>query len=363
MAGSSQEDRISQLFTQGEELETACEFEKVVDIAKEILKIDGSNVRALLLGAGSLVSKGEESDDKLAREWYLKAIELEPDDGFDKFFAFAQIAEGSEAIDLYERGIRLLDKAITRLNKGEEKDKLKGDKFEAVRSLVEVHISDVQGNIYLNKARELILKLLKEDGNNFMSYDIFLLAQVYDKLGPKYKSEIHELCEAATRRALTEEAENVSEEKLGIFLSKFASFCLDYQFFNTAKHIINRLGLVGGKTADYLSLKAMFYRLRCDRMLKKAHFYTDSCLELIEDLEEEGEADSLDEVKETMEELKSSTPLKLNKMFADKSETNGNKPISAKRYQKLLEGEKKRIVELCKLDIGSDEPQAMDIEN
>jgi hypothetical protein len=78
-----------------------------------------------------------------------------------------------------------LDKAITRLNKGEEKEKLKGDKLEAVRSLVEVYISDVQGNIYLNKAKELILKLLKEEGNRFTSYDVFLLAQVYDKLGPK----------------------------------------------------------------------------------------------------------------------------------------------------------------------------------
>jgi hypothetical protein len=132
-------------------------------------------------------------------------------------------------------------------------------------------------------------------------------------------------------------------------------------------------------------------------MLKKAHFYADSCLELIEDLEDEGEADSLDEVKETMEELKNNTPEKLSKLFADKSESNGveaekvdddedadddddaddseadsddesefplaSKPVSAKRYQKLLEGEKKKIVELCKLDIGSDEPQDMDIEN
>jgi len=117
--------------------------------------------------------------------------------------------------------------------------------------------------------------------------------------------------------------------------------------------------------------------------------------QVIEDLEEEGEADFLDEVKETMEELKNNTPEKLSKLFADKSPSNGvevdkvendedadddaddseadsddesefplaSKPVSAKRYQKLLDGEKKKIFELCKLDIGSDEPQDMDIEN
>ena len=48
---------IAELFAQVEELETAMEFDKVVEVAKEILKLDGSNVRALLLGAGGLVSK------------------------------------------------------------------------------------------------------------------------------------------------------------------------------------------------------------------------------------------------------------------------------------------------------------------
>ena len=92
------------------------------------------------------------------------------------------------AIELYERGLRILDSEITRLNKGEEKDKLKQERIEALRSVTEVYISDMTGTVYLNKARDLIFKLLKDESNLYSSYDVFLLAQVYDKLGKKYKS-------------------------------------------------------------------------------------------------------------------------------------------------------------------------------
>ena len=132
--------------------------------------------------------QGDESSEQEARQWYEKAIELEPDDGYEKFFALAQLNEGALAIELYERGLRILDSEITRLNKGDEKDKLKQERVEAWRSLAEVYISDLSGMVYLNKARDLILKLLKDESNVHNSYDVFLLAQVFDKLGRKYKS-------------------------------------------------------------------------------------------------------------------------------------------------------------------------------
>ena len=112
-------------------------------------------------------------------------------------------------------------------------------------------------------------------------------------------------------------------------------------------------------------------------------------------MEEEGEAEGTEEVKDTMEEIKKTTPQKLPKLFSTENseEPNGDhvednngveteeddedsaedsddddefpvarKPISAKRHQKLLEAEKKKVFELCKKDINAIEGQEMDVE-
>jgi hypothetical protein len=132
--------------------------------------------------------QASEKDDTMAKEWYTKAIELEPNKGYGKYFAYAQLTDGMAAVDLYTKGLSVLEKELGNLNPSEDEfTKLNADKIDALRSQVEVYIADLSDKASLQRAREMTHSLLKDQEEKFKPYDIFLLAKIYDKMGRKNK--------------------------------------------------------------------------------------------------------------------------------------------------------------------------------
>ena len=47
-----------------------------------------------------------------AREWFLKAVQVQPDLGCDKFWYLGQLSGGKEAVEYYRRGVQVGEKEV-----------------------------------------------------------------------------------------------------------------------------------------------------------------------------------------------------------------------------------------------------------
>nr|ACO14735.1 TPR repeat-containing protein YDR161W [Caligus clemensi] len=76
-------------------------------LLQEALALDNDHPKALELSSFLLLEAGEVEK---AIEFLNKAIRVQPEEGYEKYFTLAQLSSGQESLDIYQKGITLLSR-------------------------------------------------------------------------------------------------------------------------------------------------------------------------------------------------------------------------------------------------------------
>ncbi|XP_029927501.1 probable assembly chaperone of rpl4 isoform X2 [Myripristis murdjan] len=100
---------VPQLLEKTEECMDSFDFEMASRFCQRALDLESTNLQALDM-LGHIYS--ELGDTPKAKEIFLRAVALSPDEGHSKFMYLGQIHTGQEAVDHYLRGIQVLLSAL-----------------------------------------------------------------------------------------------------------------------------------------------------------------------------------------------------------------------------------------------------------
>ncbi|XP_071396522.1 uncharacterized protein [Centroberyx affinis] len=106
---TSEKYSVQQLLEKTEECMDSFEFEMAGRFCQRALDLESTNLQALDM-LGHIYS--EQGDTQKAKEVFLRAVELSPDEGHSKYMYLGQIHTGKEAVDYYTRGIQVIVSAL-----------------------------------------------------------------------------------------------------------------------------------------------------------------------------------------------------------------------------------------------------------
>ena len=134
------------LVEQAEKAMEACQPALGVKFVERALESDASNPKLYELLAQCHLEAIEDDPLPKARNALAKAIELQPESGFEKFLLMGQLSVASEAIGYYETGTRLLMDRIAAINGStvdeDEKKLLMFKLGSALCSMAEIYLTD-----------------------------------------------------------------------------------------------------------------------------------------------------------------------------------------------------------------------------
>jgi len=116
------------------------EYETAYAFCKRALEIDGANVEVLEQTGFVQVELG---NLWAAKEHYLKAVELQPESGFEKYMCLGQLSGEMDAIQCFQRGVELMEKQKKTLGLGSDEAKILSNKIAAALcSMTEIYLTD-----------------------------------------------------------------------------------------------------------------------------------------------------------------------------------------------------------------------------
>jgi len=104
---------LEEILSKAEEFMNEYKYELAQKFCQRALEMDNDNVRALELSGSLLLEMGEIDS---ARHCYGRAVVVQPDIGHSKYMTLAQLFTGSEAKNIYVKGIEVLTNAITQVD-------------------------------------------------------------------------------------------------------------------------------------------------------------------------------------------------------------------------------------------------------
>jgi len=156
------------------------EFELALKFCEKALSIEPNNVNVLETSGNVCAEMG---DIENAKHYFLQAVQLQPDKGHVKYLYLGQISQGSEAVQYYERAIKVMTDCIefhennmqevneTNMQAENEKSLTKKDISSVYCSLAELYMTDC---CMEENAEEICEKYCKQavelDGDNFDAY-------------------------------------------------------------------------------------------------------------------------------------------------------------------------------------------------
>ena len=136
-----------------------CELETAYQYVKKALDIDPKHAEALEIMASVQMEMG---NSESAKNIYIKLAEINPNEGFSKYMCLAQLSDGIEAVNFYQKGIELMlieyekqsnenkqqastsSRASAELDDEEESGKVtKSDISTAYGSIAEIYLTDL----------------------------------------------------------------------------------------------------------------------------------------------------------------------------------------------------------------------------
>ncbi|KAL5971746.1 putative assembly chaperone of rpl4 [Taenia solium] len=126
----------------------------------------GLTIEALQSSAFLLLDEGEFEE---AKENLLKAVQLSPNEGYEKYMYLAQISGGSEAVDLYRKGIGIMNRSLEGTDgaASSPKDKLRRALSNAYCAISDLYTTDLCDEPEAESScREAIEKATETDESN-----------------------------------------------------------------------------------------------------------------------------------------------------------------------------------------------------
>ncbi|VDK33349.1 unnamed protein product [Taenia asiatica] len=126
----------------------------------------GLTIEALQSSAFLLLDEGKFEE---AKENLQKAVQLSPDEGYEKYMYLAQISEGSEAVDLYRKGIGIINRSLEATDGAASslKDKLRRALSNAYCAISDLYTTDLCDEPEAESScREAIEKATETDESN-----------------------------------------------------------------------------------------------------------------------------------------------------------------------------------------------------
>ncbi|XP_017281945.1 probable assembly chaperone of rpl4 isoform X2 [Kryptolebias marmoratus] len=162
-----------QLLEKTQECMDSFDFDMAGLFCQRALDVDSNNLQALDM-LGNICS--ELGDIQKAKEVFLRAVELSPDDGHSKYMYLGQIHTGQEAVDYYTRGIQVLMSALEKQGTKTEAAAATDENHElptakdisvAYCSITEIYLTDLcMEEGAADKCREFIERALQYHHDN-----------------------------------------------------------------------------------------------------------------------------------------------------------------------------------------------------
>lgn len=111
---------IKDLLRHAQEQIDIFQYDKAQKFCQEALKRDADNVAALEISASLCLEVGNLEG---AQHCLGRAITLKPEEGYEKYMSMAQLLNGKESLQCYQKGIELLTKVISDLQQSVKENK------------------------------------------------------------------------------------------------------------------------------------------------------------------------------------------------------------------------------------------------
>lgn len=232
---------VEELLSKAEDLIDAFQFEAAEKFVTRVLDTTPESCLALQFHASILIETGRH---QLAVEALEKAIGVEPDAGYEKYFALAQLSEGAKAFGCYERGVSIL-----RL--GDEEDKsLKVS--SALCAAAELYMTDLCDQADAeDRCTKLLQEALATDPTNPEVYRVMadlLLVQQNTELARESMTKCYSLWRMAASPDPSEcDPDSMDSEPTERGLPNYdfrlacAKIMLELSMFEEAEEIIDQL--------------------------------------------------------------------------------------------------------------------------
>eukprot|EP00094_Tigriopus_californicus_P006854 TCALIF_06603-PA protein Name:"Similar to SPBC16D10.01c UPF0661 TPR repeat-containing protein C16D10.01c (Schizosaccharomyces pombe (strain 972 / ATCC 24843))" AED:0.07 eAED:0.07 QI:55/0.8/0.83/1/0.4/0.66/6/41/345 len=131
---------IDQILEKAQENLDQYDYEMAQKFCQRALEMNPDHAKALELTSTLLLEAGEVED---AKHCLGRAITVQPDEGFSKYFSMAQLLGGQEALELYRKGIEVLTQARDKATEEAEAKDLTRDLSNAYCSMAELFMTDL----------------------------------------------------------------------------------------------------------------------------------------------------------------------------------------------------------------------------
>ncbi len=119
MLGGARGDESEALLVQCQELVETFRYDEALEVCSRILAQDPRHIGGLLMKATVAIDQGKVEE---AVQILNEAIAIEPEDGFEKYTALAQLSVGDDALRLFEKAVAILTRIAASLRGEEEED-------------------------------------------------------------------------------------------------------------------------------------------------------------------------------------------------------------------------------------------------
>ncbi|CAG8702520.1 17446_t:CDS:2, partial [Dentiscutata heterogama] len=152
---------VSDLLSKISSLIDTCDYQLALQFAKRALSMESNNIMVLEVLGMVEIELGMFDE---AKEHFLKAISINPNQGYSKYMYMGQLCEGLEAIKNFQCGVNLMideHKSITsnKLSSSQDSHESLNHKIStALCSMIEIYLTDYAESKceeYLNKALEI----------------------------------------------------------------------------------------------------------------------------------------------------------------------------------------------------------------
>jgi len=132
---------IDQLLDKAADMLNEYKYDLAQKFCQRALELDSDNIRALEMSGNLLLELGEIES---AKQCLGRAIYLQPEAGHTKYLTAAQLFAGTEARDLYLKGVEVLEKRATNSGEqGENSESLARELSTALVALSELYTTDL----------------------------------------------------------------------------------------------------------------------------------------------------------------------------------------------------------------------------
>ncbi|CAG8640532.1 7414_t:CDS:2, partial [Racocetra fulgida] len=148
---------VSDLLPKISSLIDTCDYQLALQFAKRALSMESNNIMVLEILGMVEIELGMYDD---AKEHFLKAISISPNQGYSKYMYMGQLCEGLEAIKNFQCGVNLMideHKSITSSSQ-DSQESLSRKISTALCSMIEIYLTDYAESKceeYLNQALEI----------------------------------------------------------------------------------------------------------------------------------------------------------------------------------------------------------------